>query len=77
MTGSSAAGTEKEVSLVDVMAFDYVLSDGFFFDHVWKDIDFIERAVFERDIEPIKSAAVVRAFLVVDFFEVFGKDLAD
>jgi hypothetical protein len=77
MSGPSAPRTKKEISLVDVMAFYYILSDLFFFDHVWKNIDFIERTVFERDIEPIKSAAVVRRSFVVNFFEVFGEDFAD
>ena len=54
------------------MAFHDIFSDLFFFEVVGKDIDFIERAVFQGYIEPIKSAAVVRAFLVVDFFEVFA-----
>jgi len=77
VSGSAAAGAEKDVALVDVMAFKDVFPDLFFFDRVLKDVDFVDRAVFEGNIEPVKNGAVVGTGFGIDFFEVFGENFAD
>ena len=77
VASSAAAGAKEEVSLVDVMAFEDILSNLLFFYVVLEDVDFVEGVVFQGDIEPVKSGAVVRAWFVVDFFPVFGEDFAD
>jgi len=77
MTSPSAAGAEKDVALVDVMAFKDIFSNLLFFDGVLKDVDFVEGTVFQGDIEPVKNGAVVGTGFGIDFFEVFGEDFAD
>jgi hypothetical protein len=57
MPSSSATRAKEDISLVDIVAFDYVFSDLFFFDGVLKDINPVDRTVFKGDIEPVKSAA--------------------
>ena len=59
------------------MAFQDVFSNLLFFHRVLKDINSVERAVFQGDIESVKDSAVVGTGFVVNFFEVFAEDFAD
>ena len=59
------------------MAFDDIFPDLFFFDWVLKDINSVDRAVFQGDIESVKNGSMVEAGFVVNFFEVFAEDFAD
>jgi len=77
MPRPSAPGAKKDISLVDVVAFQDVFSNLLFFHRVLKDINSVERAVFQGDIESVKNGSMVGAGFVVNFFEVFAEDFAD
>jgi hypothetical protein len=77
MPRPSAPRAEKDITLVDIVAFDYIFPDLFLFNRVLKDVDLFDGTIFQGDIEPVKNGAVVGAGFVVDFFEVFGEDFAD
>jgi len=77
MPSSSTSGAEKDITIIDVVAFHDIFSNLFFFDGILKDINSVNWAVFQGDIESVKNGAVVGTGLVVNFFEVFAVDGAD
>ena len=77
MPRPSAPGAKEDIALVDVVAFQDVFSNLLFFHRVLEDINSVDRAVFEGDIESVKDSAVVRTGFVVNFFGFFGEDFAD
>jgi len=77
MPRSPASGAEKDITIIDVVAFEDILPDLFFFNGILKDINSVNRAVFQGYIEPVKNGAVVGAGFVIDFFGFFGEDFAD
>jgi hypothetical protein len=50
VTSSTAADAKEEVSLIDVIAFEDIFSDLFFFEIALVDVDSLGGGVFERDV---------------------------
>jgi len=77
VSGSSAPGAEKDITLINVITLHHIFSNLFFFDRVLKDIDLFEGTIFQGYIKPVKNGSMVGAVFGIDFFGFFADYFAD